>query len=98
MNKIIWTEYALDCIERVASFIALDSEYYSKEFVHKIIEQIEALKTFSEMGRIVPELNDQNLRELVYQNYRIVYLVKNNSVNLIYIGHASKQLPYLTIH
>lgn len=98
MNKIIWTEYALNCIERVASFIALDSEYYSREFVRKIIEQIEALKAFSKMGRVVPEFNDGNLRELIYQNYRIVYLIKDDSINLIYIGHASKLLPNLTIH
>lgn len=45
------------------------------------------------MGRIVPEYNNPDIRELIYQNYRIVYKIEKQTVYLTLVIHGSKELP-----
>lgn len=97
-NEPIWTEHAIYCLESIILFISQDSEFYAKEFAKQIVEQAEKIPAFPEAGRIVPEYNDPTIREIIYHNYRIVYRLKDDAVNLVYIGHASKLLPDVTIH
>lgn len=71
--KIVWSEEALKDIEEIISFISKDSELYTVNFASKIINAVETLKVFPEIGRIVPEYGDPKIREIIYRNYRIVY-------------------------
>ncbi len=71
--KIVWSEEALKDIEEIISFISKDSELYTVNFASKIINAVETLKVFPEIGRIVPEYGDPKIREIIYSNYRIVY-------------------------
>ncbi len=97
MITLIWSEQALFSLEEIVEFISRDSECYAKSFTAKIIEQVENLTAFPELGRKVPEFNDRKIRELIFHNYRIVYLVKEDSVNILYVGHSSKLIPELKI-
>jgi plasmid stabilization system protein ParE len=93
IEKIIWTIDAAASFEEVVQYIARDSPYYASEFAKRIIESIEKLQSFPQMGRIVPEYNDPDIRELIYHNYRIVYRVRSSSVCLLLITHGARQLP-----
>jgi len=46
---------------------------------------------FPKSGRIVPEYKDENLREKIYQNYRIVYRIKKNLIEIVAIIHGARQ-------
>ncbi len=93
MRTVIWTEHALTTFEQIILYISHDSDYYAKHFAQKIIEHIELLSSFPESGRIVPEYDDPVIREIIYRNYRIVYHLKEDSIALLYLGHAAKKLP-----
>lgn len=57
-------------LEGIRDYIGRDSEYYASRFVERIIEAVESLEKFPEMGRIVPEADDKNIREILFSNYR----------------------------
>jgi addiction module RelE/StbE family toxin len=90
--KIEWTEPALSDLENIRDYIRGDSEYYAARFVERIIEAIENLERFPEMGRSVPEVEGENARELLFRNYRIVYRVEPERILVLTVIHASRDL------
>ena len=73
MVKLIWTDQAINDPSDIGDCIATNSEKYAKLTVKKLFERPDILKTFPQAGRIVPEKNDENVRELIEDNYRIIY-------------------------
>ena len=93
MVKVRWNEEALTDIDEIAEYIAMDSITYATIQVEKIFERVEILKRTPHIGVIVPELNDENLRQLVEGNYRIVYEIKTgNSVEVMCVIHGMRLL------
>ncbi len=90
--KVEWTEPAVSDLEGVRDFIARDSEYYATRFVEKIIEAVESLQKFPEIGRSVPEVEEQNIRELLLHNYRIIYRVETGRILVLTIIHGARDL------
>lgn len=93
VEKIIWTEDGIGSFEEVVQYISKDSVYYASNFAKKIWLSIERLKVFPYMGRVVPEYSNPDIRELIYQNYRIVYKISNNVVYIALVIHGSHKLP-----
>lgn len=91
MAEIRWTDLALSDIENIAEFIAKDSETYARIQVERFFEETEILVSFPLSGRIVPELKDKNIREIVFGSYRIIYRIFSKEyVDIITIHHSSR--------
>lgn len=95
--KIYWTQTGISSLENIVEYIFKDSEYYASNFAMQILMSIERLEFFSFSGRIVPEYNDKNLREIIYKNYRIVYNIKEDCIFILYVCHCAKLLPEVII-
>ena len=93
MAKITWALSAIADLGDIAKYISRDSEMYANTLVSKLIESTERLKNFPRSGRIVPEFNDPTIRELIVQNYRIVYHIENQQIGIVAIVHGSRVLP-----
>lgn len=61
--------------------------------VERLVQAIDQLEQFPDSGRIVPELDDPSIREIVRSPYRIVYRRNNETVELLTIFHASRKIP-----
>jgi addiction module RelE/StbE family toxin len=87
--KIFWTKEALLRLQEIDEYISIDNPVVAIEFVDKLISLAETLIDNPEKGRIVPELSLENIRELLHKNYRIVYLIKKNSLDILTVfeGH-----------
>ena len=48
MVKLIWTEMSIDDLNNIADYIEKDSPYYARDFVKRIIGQVEKLPQYSE--------------------------------------------------
>ena len=93
MVKITWTELAVSDLREIFDFIAKDSQKYASITVDKIYLKVQKLTSSKFMGRIVPEFNSPNLKEVILGNYRIVYLLKNNnSLEILRIYHSARML------
>ncbi|MBI5874586.1 MAG: type II toxin-antitoxin system RelE/ParE family toxin [Deltaproteobacteria bacterium] len=90
--KIKWSPRAASNLEDICDYIAKDSEYYALLFAKKVTAIIKAIPQFPKSGRIVPEYNDENLREKIYENYRIVYRLKGDFVEIVAICHGAISL------
>ena len=91
-HHIKWSPRAASHFEGICDYIAKDSKYYSALFAKKIISIVKAIPRFPKAGRIVPEYNDENLREKIYENYRIVYRIKVEVIEIVAICHGSRLL------
>lgn len=87
--KLLWTKESLIRLQEIEEYISLDNPAVAIEFVDKLISLAETLLDNPEKGRIVPELSLENIRELLYKNYRIVYLIKKSSIDILTVfeGH-----------
>ncbi len=92
MGEVRWTSQAADDLEAIADFIAHDSPHYASLFVIDVLASVERLETFPQSGRIVPEANDPVLREIILGNYRIVYRVKPQVVEILTVYHGARLL------
>lgn len=92
MVEIKWTDNALKELDNIANFISKDSPKYAQILIKQIYEMISHLEQFPKFGRKVPEYNNPNLREILYKNYRIIYLIKQKHIEIISIIHGSRLL------
>jgi len=91
---IKWSERAFKSLEGNFEYIARDSLKYAKIFVRDIRSQINALKETPILGRQVPEMHNQNYREIIYKSYRIIYRVdtESNFIQILLIRHGAKPI------
>ncbi len=92
MVKIKWSDTAISNLKGIIEYLSHDSPQYADYFYERIFESIDNLKSFPEMGRRVPEIKDPNMRELILQNYRIVYHNDKDIVEIVTIFHGKRLL------
>ena len=93
MVKITWTDQSIDDIDIIAEFIAKDSLKYAKIQLQRFFDRVELLISHPNAGRIVPEVNDKTIRELILGNYRIIYkIVNNNQIDILTVHHSRRLL------
>ena len=87
--KIFWTKEALLRLQDIEEYISRDNPDAAIGFVDKLISVAETIADYPEKGRIVPELALEKIREVLHKNYRIVYLIKKNSIEILTVfeGH-----------
>ncbi|MCF6223950.1 MAG: type II toxin-antitoxin system RelE/ParE family toxin [Flavobacteriaceae bacterium] len=76
MVNVNWTKRALKDIDHIADYIAKDSVHYAKIQVRRFLDKVEILKLFPNIGRIVPEKGQSDIREINLGNYRIIYRIE----------------------
>ena len=91
-RKIRWSPKAADSFEEICDYIARDSEYYAALFAKKVNRIVRNIPVFPRAGRVVPEYQDENLREVLFQNYRIIYRLRDEVVEIVLIAHGARQL------
>ena len=56
---------------------------------------MDRLREFPESGRVVPELRDAAVREIIYGSYRIVYELHESTAEVLTVFRASRAFPLL---
>jgi toxin ParE1/3/4 len=93
MVKLIWTDQAIEDLGNIGDYIALNSEKYAKFTIKKLYERTDVLKIFPKSGRIVPEKNEENIRELIEGNYRIIYeIFSDELIYVLTVFHSAREL------
>lgn len=90
MGKVTWAPSALDDIDAIAEFISRDSVDRAALFVTRMFEITDRLQEFPLSGRVIPEIGDQNCREIIYGSYRIMYRVEGNEVWITGVVHGAR--------
>ncbi len=90
--RIGWSRRALNDLEGIADYIAVDSPTYAKNVVKKILGQSRMLTQFPRAGRIVPEFDDENVRELIVYSYRVIYRLLEDEIVVAAVIHGRRDL------
>ena len=93
--KIIWTKSAVSSLENIKNYIALESEYYAIDLIEKIISAVEKLSNFPRLGRQVAEAKSEDVREIIYGSYRIIYKSDKDTVYILAIIHGARNINNL---
>jgi len=92
MAQIKWTEPALNDLNEIAEYIALDNPGAAKNLFREVFKSIKSLKTFPQSGRESPELPKSGYRELFVGPCRIFYRVDKSKVFIIYVMRSEREL------
>lgn len=91
--KIIWSPLAIDRASEIAEYIARDKPSAAEKWINMVFSKVEQLKSSSEIGRVVPEIRNDQFRELIYGNYRIIYRIEKKQISILTIRHGKQILP-----
>ncbi|MDI6793214.1 MAG: type II toxin-antitoxin system RelE/ParE family toxin [bacterium] len=92
MAKIIWSDLAKEHLREIDSYISKGSPFYSIIFIDKLIASVERVSLFPKCGRVVPEFGRDDLREVFFHKYRIVYSIKDDTIRILAIVHGAMDL------
>jgi len=93
MVSIRWTKQAVDDLKSIAEYIRKDSKKYAIIQINRIRSRTQILKKFPNSGRIVPEVNNPKVRELINGNYRIIYEVRSSKrIDILTVHHSARMI------
>jgi addiction module RelE/StbE family toxin len=95
VTEIIWAPQSLADLESIRTYIARDSVRYADLVVGRIVAAVERLRVFPESGRIVPERNAADVREIIVRPYRVVYRVGADAIEIVTVFRGSRLFPEL---
>ena len=95
--KLIWSPASRDDLHDIVVFISRDNPQRAMTFGYSLISETDKLQTFPEIGRMVPEYQNPNLREIIVRPYRIVYRVKHERkvCEIARVWHSARGTPVL---
>ncbi len=91
--KIVWSLLAMDRVAEIAGYIAQDKPSEAVAWVNNVFSKIGQLASAPELGRMVPEIQNKQFRELLYGNYRIVYRMEKSRISILTVRHGKQVLP-----
>ena len=81
--QVTWSPRAVEDLEAIAQYIALDSGAYAAAVVKTILDITRNLSRFPLAGRVVPEFGDENIREWFAYSYRVIYQIQKTTVTVL---------------
>lgn len=91
--RVHWTNRALESLLSIYEYIAKDSPVFAKRTIDKLTRRSEQLGDFPKLGRKVPEYPANDIREIIEGNYRIIYRIKPDQIDVLIVIHSARLLP-----
>jgi len=95
--EVVWTDPALDQLEEIAEYIALDKPRAASRFMKKVFSTVDRLERFPQSGRVPPELPGSIYRELCVNPCRVIYRCDGDRVFIIHVMRQERQLRKLLL-
>jgi toxin ParE1/3/4 len=89
--KVQWSPRALEQAETAFDYIAEDRPLAAGDWLRGLFERTQKLRAFPLQGRLVPEAQRADLREVIYGSYRIVYRVRDGLVAVLLVHHSRQE-------
>ncbi len=90
--EVKWSPEAAEDLESIAEYIARDSEYYARAVVTEILSISRNVGEFPLIGRVVPEVGDETIRERFVYSYRLVYRIESERILVVAVIHGTRLL------
>ncbi len=98
MVKVKWTKQAIENIYSIREFYLIHSPRFADKLTDQIFSKEKIIASFPTVGRVVPELNNESVRELIYKQLRIIYILIGKEVaHVIAVHPTSKPLSEISL-
>jgi plasmid stabilization system protein ParE len=94
--EVRWSPEAIEDVEAIAEYIGRDSQHYAQAVVSQILSVSHSLSEFPHMGRNVPEIVDENVRERFVHSYRLIYRIEPKSILIVGVIHGKQLLSHVS--
>ena len=91
--RVHWTNTALDHLLAIYQRIVRDSPIYALELMGRLITRSEQAGEFLMAGRMVPEYEQPDIREVIEGSYRVIYRVKEGQIDVLALVHGAQLIP-----
>ena len=91
--RIIWSPLSVERLEDIYDYIAMDNKIAAVTLIEEIFEKVETLKRNAQRGRIVPEAERKDIRELFVGEYRIIYKIEKDQIVILTVRNFKQLLP-----
>ena len=93
MVKVRWTQRAVDDLEQIHNYITQQSSHLASVEILKILDCEKLIRDHPNSGRIVPEIDNANIREIIKGSYRVIYSCEEaGCVSILTVFHSSRLL------
>lgn len=89
--RILWTDAALGQLEAIHEYLAQTSPDYARRVVERLVNRSEQIAAFPRSGRMTPEYEIDDVRQVIEASYRIIYLIKEKQIEILAIIHAARK-------
>ncbi|MDB9405366.1 type II toxin-antitoxin system RelE/ParE family toxin [Microcystis aeruginosa CS-1036] len=90
--KVFWTETAVNHLSAIYNYISQNSPQYAQRLVERLTRRSEQIANFPFSGRLVPEFETEQIREVIEGSYRIIYYIKPDQIDVIAVLHAARNI------
>ena len=91
MRKLRLAQEAKKDLKSIRKYISIDSIYYAEKTINEIYKISKRLLISPNLGRIVPEYDNKEVKEIIYKSYRIIYTFNSNTIYIRRVLHQSRQ-------
>ena len=88
--EVNWSPEATDDLQSIAEYIARDSEFYARAVVSEILTVARSIGAFPLIGRVVPEIGNEAIRERFVYSYRLVYRIEKGVILITAVIHGKR--------
>ncbi len=93
---VSWSPEATEDLESIAEYIARDSDFYARAVVLKILSVARKIPDQPLIGRIVPEIGEERIRERFVYSYRLIYRVADGEITVLAVIHGKRLIENTT--
>jgi len=91
--KVHWTDTAVEHLRAIHAYIAKNSPQYALRIIDRLTRRSQQIGEFPLSGRVVPEFEHAQIREVLEGPYRIIYHIKPDQVDVLAVLHATQEIP-----
>jgi addiction module RelE/StbE family toxin len=89
--RVFWTEAALGQLEAIRDYLWQTSPDYARRVVERLVNRSEQIAAFPRSGRMAPEYEIDEVRQVIESSYRLIYLIKEEQVEILAVIHTSRR-------
>lgn len=90
--KIYWTRMAQEDLRSIKNHIAHHAPATASAYIRKLKKSVGRLKNMPRSGQVVPELGREEIREMLQGNYRLIYRIRGQRIDILTVFHGARLL------
>ena len=90
--RVLWTDAAVAQLQAIHDYIAQTSPEYALRIVDRLTRRSIQIASFPFSGRMVPEYELNEVREIIEGRYRIIYLIEDAQVQVLAVVHEAREI------